>query len=75
MLPFFETFSAKLATWFKYRIFVNFSLKDDKSTKHWLSLLLKNLDAMSGSQPSGPQTAPLQAGNGKPAVGKLPGGL
>jgi CCR4-NOT transcription complex subunit 9 len=53
-------------------------LKDDKSTKHWLTLLLKNLvsaDMMSGSQPTPAQT-PMQAGNGKPpAVGKLPGGL
>ena len=56
-----------------------YSLKDDKSTKHWLSLLLKNLDAMSGTGGSGatPGLGPPTpgAGNGKPLVGKLPGGL
>ncbi len=58
-----------------------FSLKDDKSTKHWLSLLLKNLDAMSGTQAGGGGATPglgpptPTAGSGKPLVGKLPGGL
>lgn len=48
-------------------------LKDDKSTKHWLSLLLKNLETMSGGQPNGGSNTPT--GNGKPTVPKLPGGL
>ena len=44
-------------------------LKDDKSTKHWLAQLLKNIEAMSsqgGAQTAG-QTAPAH----KPGQAKL----
>ena len=69
--------SAKKQTKVSFWISQIFSLKDDKSTKHWLALLLKNLDMMtSGSQPASGQP-PMQPGNGKSErpVGKLPGGL
>ena len=64
-------------------------LKDDKSTKHWLALLLKNLENM-GAQQGGASGTTGQAGqpglSGAPAVGqpqqgnklvvnKLPGSL
>ena len=59
---------------FSKSFFSCFSLKDDKSSKHWLTLLLKNLDTMSVAQPTGP-AATNQPGPAKPAAGKLPGGL
>lgn len=58
-------------------------LKEDKSTKHWLSLLLKNLDNMNsggGQQGNGPpgsgqgNSTPGGQPN-KPQLTKLPGGL
>ena len=58
-------------------------LKDDKSTKHWISMLLKNLDNMTsggggggGGQPGqgGPPTS-APGGLNKPPLGPLPGGF
>ena len=43
-------------------------LKEDKSTKHWLTLLLKNLEAMGAQQGGGSGTA------GQPGLTGAPGG-
>ena len=51
-------------------------LKDDKSTKHWLSMLLKNLENMTPGQQGAGQSMNAIGSNKNLAGGvKLPGGL
>ena len=52
-------------------------LKDEGSTKHWLSLLLKNLENMTPGQQGGQQNMNAIGNANKNLAGgvKLPGGL